>query len=425
MMSRLDPGCGAVCVPRPHQTHTTFQPAPPERHRPEVLPKPPSTGTVVGPYGADEWTERRLASSRKRPPQRHVGGRDDGIDRGDRGRSAGRRARDRRRRSRSPTGFLAELAVAMRATAEKERERIAARVVRGRRRPHREGPRASRDRDGRAQAAGRGGRPAHRGVVGGRDGAHPRRGGQEDRRSALEPRGVPQAARLDHRYRDRGRERRGPRLQHDARPVLRGARAVRRPGDDRRARRSAAGAARPRPGPRPGRASAVAVFADQEDEAAASEAAPEPIAADTTDAAGIAGGVATTASGETATAVADQADEISNDASAEARAETTGDAATSEALTADATAEARAETTGDAATSEALTADATAEATAVPVMDPDATANPSWPSAPDDAEPVEVAASADHTSAAVRLLRSVAPWTAPTHAGSDDRTDAH
>ena len=173
------------------------------------------------------------------------------------------------------------------------------------------------------------------------------------------------------------------------------------------------------------RASAVAVFADQEDEAAASEAAPEPIAADTTDAAGIAGGVATTASGETATAVADQADEISNDASAEARAETTGDAATSEALTADATAEARAETTGDAATSEALTADATAEATAVPVMDPDATANPSWPSAPDDAEPVEVAASADHTSAAVRLLRSVAPWTAPTHAGSDDRTDAH
>ena len=151
------------------------------------------------------------------------------------------------------------------------------------------------------------------------------------------------------------------------------------------------------------RASAVAVFADQEDEAAASEAAPEPIAADPTDAEGIAGGVATTASGEAATAVADQAaTEASGDVDVEARAETTG----------------------DAATAEASTADATAEATPVPVMDPDATANPSWPTAPDDAEPVEVAASADHTSAAVRLLRSVAPWTAPTHAGSDDRTDA-
>jgi hypothetical protein len=34
---------------------------------------------------------------------------------------------------------------------------------------------------------------------------------------------------------------------------------------------------------------------------------------------------------------------------------------------------------------------------------------------------VEVAATVDNTSAAVRLLRSVAPWTAPTHSGSEDR----
>ena len=56
---------------------------------------------------------------------------------------------------------------------------------------------------------------------------------------------------------------------------------------------------------------------------------------------------------------------------------------------------------------------------AVPVMDPTATAEPTWPaSEPTASEPEPVAATADHTSAAVRLLRSVAPWTAPTHAGT-------
>lgn len=61
----------------------------------------------------------------------------------------------------------------------------------------------------------------------------------------------------------------------------------------------------------------------------------------------------------------------------------------------------------------------------VPVMDPAAAANQAWP-APEPAtepeqepEPVAAAAAMDHTSAAVRLLRSVAPWTAPTHAGSE------
>jgi hypothetical protein len=70
--------------------------------------------------------------------------------------------------------------------------------------------------------------------------------------------------------------------------------------------------------------------------------------------------------------------------------------------------------------------EASAEPAPIPVMDPLATADPSWP-APDAAsegEPEPVAASVDHTSAAVRLLRSVAPWTAPTHAGSTDRSDS-
>jgi hypothetical protein len=56
----------------------------------------------------------------------------------------------------------------------------------------------------------------------------------------------------------------------------------------------------------------------------------------------------------------------------------------------------------------------------VPVMDPAAASNQAWP-APEpetEPEPVAAAASMDHTSAAVRLLRSVAPWTAPTHTGS-------
>jgi hypothetical protein len=62
----------------------------------------------------------------------------------------------------------------------------------------------------------------------------------------------------------------------------------------------------------------------------------------------------------------------------------------------------------------------------VPVMDPVATADSSWPvpeTAP-EAEPEPVTAGVDHTSAAVRLLRSVAPWTAPTHAGSSDRSES-
>jgi len=76
-----------------------------------------------------------------------------------------------------------------------------------------------------------------------------------------------------------------------------------------------------------------------------------------------------------------------------------------------------AETTSPIASEEGAKSEPTAEP--VPVMDPAATANPAWPPSEPEAEPVEIAPTVDHTSAAVRLLRSVAPWTAPTHAGSD------
>ena len=73
-----------------------------------------------------------------------------------------------------------------------------------------------------------------------------------------------------------------------------------------------------------------------------------------------------------------------------------------------------------------MEASGSSEAAPIPVMDPVATADSSWP-APEtvpEPEPEPVAASVDHTSAAVRLLRSVAPWTAPTHAGSNDQSES-
>ena len=66
------------------------------------------------------------------------------------------------------------------------------------------------------------------------------------------------------------------------------------------------------------------------------------------------------------------------------------------------------------------------ESAPIPVMDPTATADSTWPApeAAPEREPEPVAAAVDHQSAAVRLLRSVAPWTAPTHAGSNDRSES-
>jgi hypothetical protein len=60
----------------------------------------------------------------------------------------------------------------------------------------------------------------------------------------------------------------------------------------------------------------------------------------------------------------------------------------------------------------------------VAVMDPDAQRIPSWPAPAPLSEAAHIAPSVDHTSAAVRLLRSVAPWTAPTHAGNRSQSDS-
>jgi hypothetical protein len=94
----------------------------------------------------------------------------------------------------------------------------------------------------------------------------------------------------------------------------------------------------------------------------------------------------------------------------------------------DATTEAPAEATPtEVAPTEAveeIRAEATPAAEPVPVMDPAATADTSWPANQPERESAGIAPSPDHTSAAVRLLRSVAPWTAPTHAGSERSPDS-
>ena len=165
------------------------------------------------------------------------------------------------------------------------------------------------------------------------------------------------------------------------------------------------------------RSSAVAMFADPEPVAdAGSEAVAE------TDAVAelIATGDQDTTADEMVASAA-QADGESPEVAGFV-APTTDVDATNGSGAPDAIAEAPVAETSPAAP-EASAESATAEP--VPVMDPAAAANQAWP-APEPAtqpepepEPVAAAASMDHTSAAVRLLRSVAPWTAPTHAGSD------
>ena len=168
------------------------------------------------------------------------------------------------------------------------------------------------------------------------------------------------------------------------------------------------------------RSSAVAMFADPDPVAdAGSEAVAE------TDA--VAELIATGDQDMTAGEIVASAAEADGESPgvAEFVAPTTDVDATNGSGDADAIAETEApvaETTSPAA-AEASAESPTAEP--VPVMDPAAAANQAWP-APEPAtepeqepEPVAAAASMDHTSAAVRLLRSVAPWTAPTHTGSD------
>jgi hypothetical protein len=60
----------------------------------------------------------------------------------------------------------------------------------------------------------------------------------------------------------------------------------------------------------------------------------------------------------------------------------------------------------------------------VGIMDPDAQRAPAWPAPAPRSDAAPIAPTIDNTSAAVRLLRSVAPWTAPTHAGSRSESDS-
>ena len=76
--------------------------------------------------------------------------------------------------------------------------------------------------------------------------------------------------------------------------------------------------------------------------------------------------------------------------------------------------------------SPAVAEPAVAEPVADPVgvMDPDAQRIPNWPAPAPRAEAAPIAPTMDNASAAVRLLRSVAPWTAPTHAGNRGESDS-
>ncbi len=71
---------------------------------------------------------------------------------------------------------------------------------------------------------------------------------------------------------------------------------------------------------------------------------------------------------------------------------------------------------GDSAAGEAAAGEAASGA--VGVMDRSTGAVSGWPA--DDR--LAIGSTVDHTSAAVRLLRSVAPWTAPVHAGEQPKT---
>jgi hypothetical protein len=192
------------------------------------------------------------------------------------------------------------------------------------------------------------------------------------------------------------------------------------------------------------RARAVSMFAEREDEAPPAPVAQAPAEAQMSGAASVAEPLMTETSmaevGAVAEASAPVAESSSEDASvaeaaaepafaepvmaeAEAAAEPVMAEATAEPVATEMTAETG--LIGDTPSEEPAVAESMpVEAEPVPVMDPAAAANRSWPAPAPEAEPEPVAASVDHTSAAVRLLRSVAPWTAPTHPGSNDRSES-
>jgi hypothetical protein len=181
------------------------------------------------------------------------------------------------------------------------------------------------------------------------------------------------------------------------------------------------------------RARAVAMFAEEDEPLA--EAAPVADEAPVAEAMGeeamgeVESPAAQPPEATVAEAIADQpaaSDELIGSAEPSGAAEAIASTETVEAAT---------PSMDDAAPVEALAAEAdapavvaetvlpTGDAEPIPVMDPAATADSTWPVQSPQPEPEPVAASVDHTSAAVRLLRSVAPWTAPTHSGSNDRSE--
>ena len=205
------------------------------------------------------------------------------------------------------------------------------------------------------------------------------------------------------------------------------------------------------------RARAVSLFAEREDEAAAAPVAQAPAVAEMSGAAPVVEPLIAETSMAEVGAVAEESapvaetsmaaeptvetpmEPVTAEAAAEpvvaeaepvvAEAEVAAEPVMAEAAAEPIVAEAPTETglIGDtpAAEEPATIAEPTpVEAEPVPVMDPAATANPAWPAPAPEPEREPVAASVDHTSAAVRLLRSVAPWTAPTHAGSNDRSES-
>lgn len=170
------------------------------------------------------------------------------------------------------------------------------------------------------------------------------------------------------------------------------------------------------------RASAVALFAEEE---AASDAAQAERSAAST---GTEGAVSSEAQPDVAPAGA------GGDGSADTAVGTTEAVGEAPASSNDASWSAIEDrpataSTDDVATEDRPSALASASAEPVPVMDATPSGAPAWPPAPASSEmedrgsEPEISPVVDHTSAAVRLLRSVAPWTAPTHAGSERRPD--
>ena len=188
------------------------------------------------------------------------------------------------------------------------------------------------------------------------------------------------------------------------------------------------------------RARAVAMFAEQEEEAPAAPVAQTPAVAAMSGTAPVVEPLAAETSMTEVEAVAEESVPVADTSVesepiiAEAAAEPVTAEAAAESIMAEAPAEpiaaempAEIGLIGDTPATEepaAIVEPTPVEAEPVPVMDPAATANPSWPAPAPEPEREPVGATVDHTSAAVRLLRSVAPWTAPTHAGSNDRSES-